>query len=247
MTKRRIGTNEGKKDKGQEARETNNDKRDLLSLVISFVALVLSFISLIYGRINDKKTSYFEPFNYHIEVDSEGYVPNYTHNDGGIQIHGPTFKIKCDSGSFKNVTVILCADERLHSVLQVDFLDSIDREKHEASANEAEIPDIELYPIRRSEASEESKSMGYKESYYSTVYILVEDFNREYCVTPISFEFPINEDETLSKEVGYRVYNAIDLLYASKAGIPDYVKPVLTDYRYVIDALELVGIEASSN
>lgn len=104
--------------------------------------------------------------------------------------------------------------------------------------------------IKRHESSDEAKKNGFKESYFTTIFIVVEDYNKNYYVTPINFEYPINGDGSLAEGALYKILSEIDLLYTtgdkSSNSLSTFEESVLKDYRDLIDALRTEGLQVHS-
>lgn len=246
---RKNSTNDKDKNmsKGMEGSANGNNKNEnIVSLVFSLVAVLISAIGLVYSVSHDKNIenmeSYFQQLNYHVDFLNEGYTAEIVskNEEKTVEINTPDFVIVPETGGIKRVSLIFYYDNECYAVLPLSMMEDIDHKKYKASDIMSVIKEFSHYAYTKDVSSKSFKDEGYDASYYTTIFVCVEDFMKNTDITPIVFEYPINGDGNLVGKYDARQYNEVQLVYIynqTYSPLPIYDMQMLNDYRTLLEKM----------
>lgn len=223
--------------------------KEIISIIISMVAVLVSIISLIYTTGYNKKynnlESYFKPLSYSIEFMDEGYTPEITVEEPDmVWITSPSFSVIPETGGIKSASLVYYYNGDCLASLELRMTKDIDHEKYEASDLEHRIREFSEFAYEELECSLKYSVKGCKLSYYTTIYVVVEDYNNSINITPIVFEYPIGEDGKSIGEYDHREYSKLDLIFKYNEHnnqLPNYDLEMLSDYESIYEKINRIG------
>lgn len=217
----------------------------VIPIVISALALFVSVISLRNSSQNEiaetNRESYFEPLNYDIKFD-EGYLPTILEQtENSVLINSPSFSIVPETGGINQVDVIYYYDDICFAILKLDLSKEVPHDEYKASNLATKISGFTDYAYVLASSSSAFKNKGYKQSYYTTLYVAVKDYDNNCYINPIVLEYPVDDNGKLSEEYNYRIYEDMDLLYGFNSNyepLPDYDLKMLKDYKSLREKID---------
>ena len=219
---------------------------DWIAIVVAFLSIGISIATLLYTINHDKSTdnhqSYFEPLNYHIEYlnGEENYEPTaMEHISGAVEIEPAQIQVIPETGGIHSVTLLYYYEGETRAIMPLTLMKNVDTSEHNAASLGYWIKEYTQYAMAEGPASERMKDSGCGKSYYSSIYVVVEDFDGDLHTAMTVFEYPIGKDGKITGEEDIREYDEMDLLYAygKTSPLPDFDTKALSDYKQLKENL----------
>ena len=210
----------------------------ILPLILSFIAIGVSvwthIETMMTAEIQTNKASYFDQLNFKIsweKSDDDATIIGTSAYTPGVPINLPNqkFTVEAITGGIKNVSALFYYRGECMAIVKIDMSDRVDHVESDASDMMYACEVITFYP-------QEFESYGAEGRYFTSIYIVVEDYNNDRYIVPTVFEFGADAAGHLNGKQEVRQYNGLDILYTfnkETQAIPDFDFQVLEDYKKI--------------
>ena len=231
------------------------EKRNMLvNIIIAAIAgsaLVVSIVSMVYSCYGINDASYYKPLSYTITIrEPDNKEENKTVKlfNNAASFASQRIILSPYSGAIRTANIIYYYKNTTYAILPLELLSNVNREQNNAQKYDIAITDFKQYAYAKGEATDNFKKEGYQESYYTCIYIVTEDFNHDYDVRLLVFEYPLDNNGNIIADIfEYREYSELYQLLNYNSGwykpLPEFDAMALSDFSSLYNIIDKIAEE----